>query len=1039
MTVVYMAMTRDYSSYYSEGGYTVPYVQYIHYEATRFSTAIPNDGYKFVGWYIAPDPFDPSSFNPNSLDSETPFCTNPEFEPPDPKDEGEIGEDCRRNYIALFEKDFSAAYQIWNWEDLAYLNVLIENDKNGCVSPCEKLSDYNGIAVLMQDLGFPDGGNYGDGSEMVSSPQAVRDRHPGDKRFGWYGYEGFTGAADITVHYDLVDDVELRDTKATAAYIGWTPVIDIDCGWNGTEGWIPIGTASIPFTDEFEGNKNSINGLWIDSNGNDQGLFGYADNAIIERVGVNIADDAAVKGTDNVGGLIGYAQFTTITSCYVTGEVNGHDVVGGLAGYIDNTSISICYATGDVSGNKDIGGLVGKAVVESEILYCYATGTITGTGVNVGGLVGSAGLISEDYTTIAYCYATGMVTGYDKVGGILGYSWNLYVQINHCFALNPELTSTTNRPNTGRICSDTNMQSIFNYALGCMLVDGEPLDESIYDDSNNGADVSVGEVVYPEELTYTSIGIPGAGWDFDDIWTFDYDYSSPSNEWRVTPITELPILRAFDLGFSHAVQPPHLLKASISIDKEPAVCAGVEITLTAIITNGGPLTSPPEYQWKNNGVDIPGPDGTKATYTFTPKVGDNITCKLTPGICVYPKTVESEAVTVVPPPTLTLAKTNITTCVTKPIEVTGNTFTNADGVSIIKVNGQGLLTFSDPTISAFSITYLPDEADEGTTVKIAVTTVNDPPCEPVTDTLKIAVIAEKTPIFAGIQLTYCEGETPNPTPLPTTSDNGIIGHWEDESETTVEDIETSTPTTTPDIYTFVPDANQCVVSTNTTIEVTVKEKVIPTITIDGSPTICEGSEEITLKISITGGGSAPEYQWTKNGVDVTDSINATFTFVPAEDDIITCKLTSNADCANPTTVESDPVTVEVCAGCENEPEIELNETKVVTCGTTPVTVTGTFDYADEIKLSEDYLYSGNLELTLGEGSEEGTFTIEYTPHATDIGEKIEIVVIATSINPKCEIATDTLWITVNNPSTLELSAGAKDQTLCHGFAMTESE
>jgi hypothetical protein len=48
-----------------------------------------------------------------------------------------------------------------------------------------------------------------------------------------------------------------------------------------------------------------------------------------------------------------------ITS-YATGSVSGGALIGGLVGYNDGGSITSCYAAGFVSGNLSVGGLLGS-------------------------------------------------------------------------------------------------------------------------------------------------------------------------------------------------------------------------------------------------------------------------------------------------------------------------------------------------------------------------------------------------------------------------------------------------------------------------------------------------------------------------------------------------------------------------------------------------------------------------------------------------------------------------------------------------------
>ncbi len=87
----------------------------------------------------------------------------------------------------------------------------------------------------------------------------------------------------------------------------------------------------------------------------------------------------AVSGQDYLGGLIGWTKDTNINQCFATGKVTGHADIGGLIGYCDNCDINNCYATGNTFGTYRITALACNVYGESEIHYCYAKGTVTGS------------------------------------------------------------------------------------------------------------------------------------------------------------------------------------------------------------------------------------------------------------------------------------------------------------------------------------------------------------------------------------------------------------------------------------------------------------------------------------------------------------------------------------------------------------------------------------------------------------------------------------------------------------------------------------
>jgi len=139
----------------------------------------------------------------------------------------------------------------------------------------------------------------------------------------------------------LGNDIALNDTA------GWK-------NWNeettGLTQWTAIGR----FQGTFDGDGHVISGVYINSESNNQGLFGSNDGTI-KNLGV-IA--SYIKGRWEVGGLAG-ANNGTISNSYATGNVAGTFIVGGLAG-ANNGTISNSYATGNVAGTDYVGGLVGS-------------------------------------------------------------------------------------------------------------------------------------------------------------------------------------------------------------------------------------------------------------------------------------------------------------------------------------------------------------------------------------------------------------------------------------------------------------------------------------------------------------------------------------------------------------------------------------------------------------------------------------------------------------------------------------------------------
>ena len=193
----------------------------------------------------------------------------------------------------------------------------------------------------------------------------------------------------------------------------------------GGAGWDPIGDSVNQFSAEFQGNGHTIANLFIlraaDTN---VGLFGVIDTtAVIRQVGVT---NALVSGQDLTGALLGASLRGQVHDSYATGTVIGsEDGIGGLVGGFQGGELTGSYASVAVSGENQVGGLVGNvetSTTASRLTAVYAVGPVTGTGDDVGGLMGRL----DARGVVTASYATGTVTGTgDNVGGLVG---NLVVE-----------------------------------------------------------------------------------------------------------------------------------------------------------------------------------------------------------------------------------------------------------------------------------------------------------------------------------------------------------------------------------------------------------------------------------------------------------------------------------------------------------------------------------------------------------------------------------------------------------------------------------
>ena len=190
-------------------------------------------------------------------------------------------------------------------------------------------------------------------------------------------------------------------------------------GSGASAGFNPIGTSVTQFFGQFDGLGHTIDGLTIARSSTDNvGLFGYVGSG---GQLCNVAlTNASVTGQSNVGVLAGDFSSAASNNFYVqgtsTGSGTGNDV-GGLIGNINTTTAVITNAHAAVtvtspSNSLSTGGLIGNG--QGTVVNSYATGNVSGYS-QVGGLIGT---MSDG--SITNSYATGTVSANDTAGGLIG-------------------------------------------------------------------------------------------------------------------------------------------------------------------------------------------------------------------------------------------------------------------------------------------------------------------------------------------------------------------------------------------------------------------------------------------------------------------------------------------------------------------------------------------------------------------------------------------------------------------------------------------
>ena len=238
----------------------------------------------------------------------------------------------------------------------------------------------------------------------------------------------------------LTADIVLNDTSDWENWENSAP--------NNT--WTRIGSDYYSeFCGTFDGQGHTISGIYINSENNYQGLFGY-NNGTIKNVGVK---ESYINSNSRVGGVCGLNS-GSISNCYNSGTISGNSYIGGVCGDNTGNTISNCYNTGTVSGNTIIGGVCGGNVNGSygPFSNCYNTGNVSGN-TYVGGVCGKNNFIISD------SYNLGTISGNDYIGGVCG---DNDFEISKCY----NSGNVTGFSNVGGVCGDNGGSISYCYNLG---------------------------------------------------------------------------------------------------------------------------------------------------------------------------------------------------------------------------------------------------------------------------------------------------------------------------------------------------------------------------------------------------------------------------------------------------------------------------------------------------------------------------------------------------------------------------------------------
>jgi len=231
-----------------------------------------------------------------------------------------------------------------------------------------------------------------------------------------------------------------------------------------------------------------------------------------------------------------------------------------------------------------------------------------------------------------------------------------------------------------------------------------------------------------------------------------------------------------------------------------------------------------------------------------------------------------------------------------------------------------------------------------------------------------------------------------------------------------------TPTVAGTYSATVTDNNGCTVSTNA---INIYPSVTPTINIGTSATTIDVCTPATFNASVTNEGTSPSYQWQVNGVNVGAN-NPVYTASGlANGSIVTCILTSNAQCAVRSTATSNSITITVQPPVT--PAVSIVASTTISCAGSPVTFTARPLNGGSTPLFEWQVNGINTGVT------GNLFT------TNTLVDKDAVTCIMTS-NANCITTTtansNAIVLTVNSGTPIPVSITSSATTICSGIPVS---
>lgn len=330
-------------------------------------------------------------------------------------------------------------------------------------------------------------------------------------------------------HYVLVDDID-------AAGFEFYPIgYDMESGepdsFSGSldgQGYVITGlTVRSPESTDYEGDMGMI-------------ARNTGDIENLDLVDVDVEGDlrvGAITGWNQAGGGVDNVSVSGLVSG--TGSSTGPARTGGLVGLNDgssnsNANIFSSESSADVTGSgSNVGGLVGVNGEDGTVYNSYASGDVSAADESkVGGLVGSSS------GTVTESYAIGEVTGRYEVGGLIGEAGDESVTLDTYSTGNVtagdevvggligHVTGTLKWSYaTGNVTAESPENGNYGGLVGWSTSGVNDYEDNYWDVESTGQDESdVGTGLTTSEMTGEDAVADMTGFDFESVWMTTESY-----------------------------------------------------------------------------------------------------------------------------------------------------------------------------------------------------------------------------------------------------------------------------------------------------------------------------------------------------------------------------------------------------------------------------------------------------------------------------------------------------------------------------------